>query len=90
MPISGALTAYIDMPAAYHNNSCAFAFADGHSELHAWRRPGVLPLVDWNVQNTPEPIRSQSSNTGGNPDILWLAAHTTAPSSSAPAGIYYP
>ncbi len=26
-----------DVPAAYHNNSCGFSFADGHAEIHKWR-----------------------------------------------------
>jgi prepilin-type N-terminal cleavage/methylation domain-containing protein/prepilin-type processing-associated H-X9-DG protein len=84
------LTSYVDMPAAYHNNACAFSFADGHAELHPWLNPGALPQVNWNVQDTPEPIKSQSSNTGSNPDIFWMAEHTTAPASGAPANTYYP
>lgn len=90
MPLNANLTKYIDMPAAYHNGSCAFAFADGHAELHRWRDPGVFPLVNWLVQQTPTPIKQQSSNIPGNPDFLWVAAHTTAPTSTAPAGTYYP
>ena len=88
MPINAALTVYIDMPAKYHNNACAFSFADGHSELHKWLRPEVLPDVNWNTELAPEPIRSQSSNTANNKDILWLAHHTTAP--AAGQGVYYP
>jgi prepilin-type N-terminal cleavage/methylation domain-containing protein/prepilin-type processing-associated H-X9-DG protein len=88
MPIGQNLTSWVDMPAAYHNGACAFAFADGHAELHAWRFPGAFPLVNWNVEQTPSLIRSQSNNTGGNPDILWFAAHTTAPISGGTQ--YYP
>jgi prepilin-type N-terminal cleavage/methylation domain-containing protein/prepilin-type processing-associated H-X9-DG protein len=90
MPINAAQTIYIDMPAKYHNNACAFAFADGHAELHKWLRPEVLPNVNWNTEQAPEPIRSQSSNTAGNPDVLWLAHRTTAPASGAPPNTYYP
>jgi prepilin-type processing-associated H-X9-DG protein len=28
---------WVDMPAAYHNGACGFAFADGHSEIHKWK-----------------------------------------------------
>ncbi len=28
---------WIDLPASYHNGAAAFAFADGHSELHRWK-----------------------------------------------------
>ncbi|HUA66624.1 MAG TPA: prepilin-type N-terminal cleavage/methylation domain-containing protein [Alphaproteobacteria bacterium] len=81
--LSGLTTHYIDMPAAYHNGACAFAFADCHAELHAWRDPGVFPLVDWNVEQTSAPIAAMSSNISGNPDFLWLVAHTSV---AMPAG----
>ena len=29
--------AWFDLPGAYHNWGCGFAFADGHSETHQWR-----------------------------------------------------
>lgn len=90
MPANAGSTLYVDMPASYHNGACAFAFADGHSEIHKWLRPEVLPQVTWAVEQTPTPIRSQSANTANNPDILWLADHTTAPTSTAAPGTYYP
>ncbi len=90
MPSSPSSTTYIDMPAAYHNGACAFAFADGHAELHRWLYPGVFPLVNWQVQNTPTPIKSQSANVPNNPDFMWVAAHTTAPASGAPSTLFYP
>ncbi len=69
-------TGYIDMPAAYHNGACAFSFADGHAELHAWRFPGVFPLVNWDVEQTPKPSVFVN-NIGNNPDYVWLASHTS-------------
>jgi len=51
---------WVDLPASYHNNSAAFAFADGHAQLQRWhnestRQParpdGVdLPLAMGNEQ----------------------------------------
>lgn len=32
-----SLYSWIDLPASYHNGGAAFAFADGHSELHRWK-----------------------------------------------------
>lgn len=32
---------WIDLPASYHNGAAAFAFADGHSELHRWKVPST-------------------------------------------------
>jgi len=33
---SGTGYHWIDLPAAYHNSACGFAFMDGHSEIHRW------------------------------------------------------
>jgi prepilin-type N-terminal cleavage/methylation domain-containing protein/prepilin-type processing-associated H-X9-DG protein len=65
-----AQTTLPDCPASYHNGSCGFAFADGHSEIHKW--------MD---QRTKPPIKrvtySAAANQGNNPDVLWLWDHTT-------------
>jgi prepilin-type N-terminal cleavage/methylation domain-containing protein/prepilin-type processing-associated H-X9-DG protein len=90
MPPNSALTYWIDGPAAYHSGSCAFSFADGHSELHKWLNPGVFGAVNWNTEQAPEPIRNQWKDIANNADLLWLAHRTTAPASGAPASTYYP
>ena len=54
-----------DAPGSYHNMGCGFAFADGHSETHAWdyrSRKEVGGITD---------PRDES-------DWQWLAAHTSA------------
>ena len=79
MPINAQLTDFVDKPASYHNGACAFAFADGHAELHKWLRPGTVPLVNWNVEQTSTPLVDLPGNSGSNPDVWWLAEHTTAP-----------
>jgi prepilin-type processing-associated H-X9-DG protein len=33
---SGTGYRWIDLPSAYHNGACGFAFMDGHSEIHRW------------------------------------------------------
>ena len=38
-------TSWGDIPASYHNGACAFAFADGHSELKKWQSPISIPPV---------------------------------------------
>lgn len=90
MPPNPALTDWIDGPATYHNNACAFAFADGHGEIHKWLNPGVFGNVDWNTDDAPEPIRSQWHDIANNADLLWLAHRTSAPQSGAPASTFYP
>ena len=85
--LGGLTTGYIDMPAAYHNGACAFSFADGHAELHAWRNPGVFPQVNWAVEQTPKPSVFVN-NIAGNPDFLWLASHTSV--AMPPGGKWIP
>ena len=62
--------ALIDWPANYHNNATAFAFADGHAEIHKWGDVRTMPLSEpgagLNVQ-------------AGNTDIQWLFNHSTSP-----------
>src|SRR5262249_19036142 len=35
-------TAWVDVPAAYHNHANGIAFADGHSEIKKWHDPGLF------------------------------------------------
>ncbi len=34
---------WIDLPASYHDGAASFAFADGHTEAHKWRRASTKP-----------------------------------------------
>jgi prepilin-type N-terminal cleavage/methylation domain-containing protein/prepilin-type processing-associated H-X9-DG protein len=59
--------AWFDVPGSYHNRSCGFAFADGHSEVHKWQGdPGDYdpraPITDSKTVN----------------DWLWVRARTSA------------
>jgi len=59
----------IDFPASYHGNACGFSFADGHSEIHRWRDPRTMPVVQ---AGTPLPLNQNYAN---DQDIDWLAQH---------------
>jgi prepilin-type N-terminal cleavage/methylation domain-containing protein/prepilin-type processing-associated H-X9-DG protein len=65
---SMASTTWQDVPGSYHNSGCGFAFADGHSEAHKWRKSGskhngaITDAVD-------------------RQDWLWLRERTSADSS---------
>jgi len=61
-----------DVPAKWHNNSCPFAFADGHAEMHHWLNPGLIPDVTYagGLENGTD----QSDS-----DVCWLSSHTTIP-----------
>jgi len=45
--------AFADVPATFHNNAGSFSFADGHSEIHAWRdgRTATAPLNSASANN---------------------------------------
>jgi prepilin-type N-terminal cleavage/methylation domain-containing protein/prepilin-type processing-associated H-X9-DG protein len=88
MPTSPFNTSFIDVPAKYHNGACAFAFADGHAEIHAWLDAGVIAPVDWAADKSAA-LGGLTHPVPHDPDVLWLASHTTAPVSGT-TGVYYP
>ena len=59
---------WIDWPATYHDYGANFAFGDGHVETHTWQ-DSRTQVQNGNVAQSTQP---------GNPDIVWLAEHTTA------------
>jgi len=72
MPNSPFGTKWIDVPAKYHGNSCGFSFADGHSEIHKWVSPGNIPDVTYST------LAKNGIPELGDPDILWVAKHTSS------------
>jgi prepilin-type N-terminal cleavage/methylation domain-containing protein/prepilin-type processing-associated H-X9-DG protein len=73
MPKSAAATQWIDLPTKYHGNACGFSFADGHSEIHKWRNPDVIPAVNGVTKKAGlQPVFLH------NVDVQWVASHTTA------------
>ncbi|HWD92031.1 MAG TPA: prepilin-type N-terminal cleavage/methylation domain-containing protein [Verrucomicrobiae bacterium] len=86
MPASAAATDFISVPGKLHNNACSFAFADGHSEIHKWQMPGIIPTPIWAIESAP----ALNGGSGGgfnnvlhNPDVIWLAHRTSAPAPGA-------
>jgi prepilin-type processing-associated H-X9-DG protein len=62
-------TVMVDFPASYHGQAAAFAFADGHCEIHKWQDPRTYPPIDPNLQlNVPQP---------NSKDIYWMQDHST-------------
>lgn len=37
----------VDYPANYHAGASAFTFADGHAEIHRWKDPDLLQVVQY-------------------------------------------
>jgi prepilin-type N-terminal cleavage/methylation domain-containing protein len=62
----------IDVPASYHNGACGFSIADGHAEIHKWQDKRTQPPAKYNGSLT------LNYATPNNPDVLWLAQHTTS------------
>jgi len=73
MPSSDTATVWVDLPTKYHGDACAFSFADGHSEMHKWRNPDVIPSVKF-VTKDPNGTVYKLRNE----DVLWVAKRTTA------------
>jgi prepilin-type N-terminal cleavage/methylation domain-containing protein/prepilin-type processing-associated H-X9-DG protein len=56
-----------DLPASYHDGAASFAFADGHSEPHRWRRTLTKPAAKPGAASLPifiEPTDLQ--------DFIWI------------------
>ncbi|HEY1789127.1 MAG TPA: prepilin-type N-terminal cleavage/methylation domain-containing protein [Verrucomicrobiae bacterium] len=76
MPSSALATKWIDVPAK-NGNVCPFVFADGHAEIHKWLSPGNIPNVTYVT------LKKNGYLELGDPDILWVAKHTTVYSTGA-------
>ena len=61
---------WIDLPASYHNGAAAFAFADGHSELHRWQIKSTKVPAHAFAATLPAAISS-----GEGTDFHWLLDH---------------
>ncbi|MDB6065822.1 MAG: type secretion protein [Pedosphaera sp.] len=58
---------WYDVPGTYHNGGCGFAFADGHSESHAWHKKGD--------KTTP---KTRITDPGDLADWTWMRQRTSA------------
>jgi prepilin-type N-terminal cleavage/methylation domain-containing protein/prepilin-type processing-associated H-X9-DG protein len=66
-------TSWDDLPASYHGESGALAFADGHAEIKRW--------TDSSIRDRPvTKVSTSGLNPPANPntDLLWLQARTTS------------
>ena len=77
MPLNPGQTFWVDVPAKTHNNACGFTFADGHSEIHKWLVPDAIPPTFWAADTAPS-IGSQITLVANDPDVLWVAHHTSS------------
>jgi prepilin-type N-terminal cleavage/methylation domain-containing protein len=64
-----ASTYMIDFPASYHGAAAAFAFADGHGEIHKWKDARTYPpLTTTLTLNVAQP---------NSKDVYWMQDHST-------------
>lgn len=77
MPTTALSTWWIDLPAK-SANVCPFSFADGHVELHKWLFPGNIPNPTYQTAWVENPTPESGAIGQGDPDILWVAKHTSA------------
>lgn len=75
IPALSVSTKWIDYPAK-NGNVCPFGFADGHVEIHKWLYPGSIPNVTYQTSTETE-HSAQGAPGEGDPDVLWVAKHTT-------------
>jgi prepilin-type N-terminal cleavage/methylation domain-containing protein/prepilin-type processing-associated H-X9-DG protein len=69
---------FTELPAAYHNNACGVAFADGHAEIHKWLNRQTLVPVSYVAHELGV---NQQVNVTLDPDLQWLAQKTPRPPS---------
>lgn len=76
MPTAPNYAQWIDVPSTVHGDSCAFAFADCHAEIHKWLDPGNIEPIVWPA-DTVAGIGNQNHATSTDPDVIWVAHHTS-------------
>jgi len=76
MPLNPSGTYWVDFPTKVHGNAGNFSFADGHVETHQWQAPQAIPPLIWVIESAPA---FSPSSTPNNPDVRWIAHHTSAP-----------
>lgn len=64
---------FYDLPGFYHNYSCSFSMADGHSEIRRWRDSRTYPplIVGGSVNDQFDSPRNQ--------DVVYLQDHSSRP-----------
>ena len=59
----------VDFPASYHGQAAAFAFADGHCEIHKWQDKRTYPALTTTLTLNVEQKNSK--------DVFWMQDHST-------------
>jgi hypothetical protein len=68
-------TKWWNCPSKLHDNGTGISFEDGHAEIHHWRDPGEILTTMYQQHITVD----SDTIAGGNPDVFWMASHTSVP-----------
>jgi prepilin-type N-terminal cleavage/methylation domain-containing protein/prepilin-type processing-associated H-X9-DG protein len=60
---------WVDLPASHHNGAAAFAFADGHSELHRWKHAATKQPAKPDATVLPALVPKDASE-----DYTWIVS----------------
>ncbi len=69
-------TAWVDVPATYHNGAAGFSFADGHAEIHKWLDSLAGGRARQVLYQDIGVITARSSGGMKDRDISWVSYHT--------------
>jgi prepilin-type processing-associated H-X9-DG protein len=69
MAVIAAHKEFVDYCSHQHQNGCGFCFADGHSEIHAWRSHVFF--------HTEDPGETIATGPAEQADWFWWAWHAT-------------
>jgi prepilin-type processing-associated H-X9-DG protein len=74
-------TAWVDGPSKLHGNAGAFAFMDGHAEMHGWKNLNSIPKTTY-MQTGVAPYKQINNNA----DVWWVGNRTSARADGTPDG----
>jgi prepilin-type N-terminal cleavage/methylation domain-containing protein/prepilin-type processing-associated H-X9-DG protein len=63
-------SAWVDVPASYHNNAGGFSFADGHAEIHKWRGNAIKQPIKFALMGA---TGANIVSAADKEDYLWVA-----------------
>jgi len=71
-----ARNSWLDAPSGRHGNAGGFTFADGHSEIHKWKSPGLSKVKMNSNGSTPRPYPDLPFiGPSELPDYQWMTNH---------------
>ncbi|HTV43087.1 MAG TPA: prepilin-type N-terminal cleavage/methylation domain-containing protein [Candidatus Sulfotelmatobacter sp.] len=89
MPTAPNYAQWIDVPSTAHENSDAFSFADAHAEIHRWVDAGNIEPLIWEADSTGG-IGNENHTTSVDPDVNWVAHHTSCAAPGETSITYFP